>query len=108
MEKNDILIPTVESRSILGKLYREVNIKEYFESCMISEHKFSIYRKYKINERIVEKDDTGYHHLLIEAYDEIVRPFREELVKIMVENNIINEAELYCSDFTFRTTDDSG
>lgn len=44
----------------------------------------------------------------MEVYQDIVVPFREALEKLMVENIIINEAELFCSDFAYRTSDEDG
>ena len=75
---------------------------------MNSEHKFTIKRAYKFNKRIVRKDEDSYHALLIPVYDNIVLPMREALEKLMIENIIINESELFCSDFTYRASEDEG
>jgi len=45
---------------------------------------------------------------LIVAYDKIVKPMERNLKSIMIENLIANEAELFCSDFSFKLNEEEG
>jgi hypothetical protein len=36
------------------------------------------------------------------VYEEIVKPMADAIINIMSENNLVNEAELFCSDLKFR------
>ena len=44
---------------------------------------------------------------LKEVYEQIVRPMVREIKETMRSNNLINEAEMYCTDLEFRT-DENG
>ena len=91
----------------MGKLYRDVSCKAYYDKCIKAEHEFSILLKYHINKKIINPNDKTFHKLLRDAF-KVTENMTQKLKDIMVENWICNEAELFCSDFSFKLTDEEG
>lgn len=101
-------------------MYRDVDIEKYYEMCTKTEYKQSI--KYIYNVRPLlqsyfadfaqfgdcEGKGLGLEpHLerLTEVYNRVVRPMVIELKSIMRSNNLLNEAEMFCTDLEFRADD---
>jgi len=40
--------------------------------------------------------------ILSTIYNNIVKPMTNEIIELMGQNNLINEAELFCSDLKFK------
>ena len=114
--------PTYESNHVLGHMYRHVNISKYYEDCTRTEYRQSIKYEYLVTPLLISyfKNPTQFgdpdgrglgleQHLseLKEVYVQIVRPMVKEIKDMMRNNNLINEAELFCTDLEFRS-DDSG
>jgi len=69
--------PTQESTLILGKLYRDVSIKQYYKDMLKTDFENSVQRKYRVNRFVLrlEKEETYTHKFeeyLVTAYDRIV------------------------------------
>lgn len=107
MEKDTEGKESYLSQSINGILYRQVDTEMYYEACISHEHKFSIKLEYAMNNIIIKKDTT-FHKYLKDVYVNIVLPLEEELKGLMFDFTITNEAELYCSEFSFKMNDASG
>eukprot|EP00347_Sterkiella_histriomuscorum_P000757 403374620 len=112
MEKNDIGRKTVESPLILGQLYRAVDCKKYLKGSMNVDHKRSICLNYRLSPIIIRPysytkfSNRRFHKYLVLAYTEIVAPLNEKLRELMIQYNIGNEGELYCTNLTFCLSDD--
>ena len=81
--------PTQESTLILGKLYRDVSVKEYYKDMLKSDFENSILRRYKFNKFVLrlEKEQTytyKFEDYLVLAYDKIVDPMVEEIKAVML------------------------
>jgi hypothetical protein len=46
-------LPTVESKNILGRLYRQVDTTKFYEKCLSVEHTSSILCRYPLNEFVM-------------------------------------------------------
>lgn len=110
---------------IIQKLYDRADekIKGLFEDCMKVEHTNSILHAYEFNQHIIglrlTKDHTllDYHqedikHLLEltpylqDIYVQLIHPMEQELKdKLLIKFRLVNEGELFCSDFQFRFSD---
>ena len=96
---------TYESNSILGKIYRMVNTEEFFEDCIKKEHNFSIQYKYLVNNKLFKIFMGKKEHtlpILLKMYNLIVNPMTNELISLMSQHHLINEAEFFCTDGSFR------
>lgn len=109
-----------QSEHVLGKMFRHVQIKEFYEQCTRTEYIQSIKYNYKVRPLLLSyfKDATQFgqpedlgiglgdhlEHLLF-AYQRIVAPMTRQIKEIMRTNNLINEAEMFCTDLEFRTDD---
>lgn len=101
---------------MLGQMYRDININEYYELCTRTEYRQSIRYEYQVQPLLksyfkklsdfgsAEKGIGLFDHLdyLKEVYVQIVRPMLVELKSTMRSNNLINEAEMFCTDLEFR------
>ena len=100
-------------------MFRDVNIEKYYEMCTRTEYENSIKYNYKVRPLLqsyfgdIQEFGSeskglglGVHlDLLTDAYSRIVRPMVIMLKKVMKENNLINEAEMFCTDLEFRADD---
>ena len=95
-----------ESLSVLGLIYRKIETDKYYEDCLNKEHKFSIRYEYQINPKLFkaffEKKEKTIPCLL-SMFTDIVKPMTDEIRKLMEDNNLMNEAELFSSDLSFRS-----
>lgn len=83
-------------------------MKKSLKNILLNEFKFSIQLEYTLLPWIckhVAKDDSPILRWLDEIYDEVVRKMTLDIREIMRDFNIVNEAELFCSDFEFRVVD---
>lgn len=108
MEKDDDRVQTYVSQTIQGRLYRKVDSDQYYQNCIKKEHDFSIKLKYNLNKTIIRQADQKFHKFLKQCYIEIVKPMTNELKELMYSFTIINEAELYCSNLSFKMNDQAG
>lgn len=92
---------------VLERLYQQVNIKELFETCLRTEHRYSIKHEYEINYHFHPTEDyTKNAALYKELYIRFVHPMEEEMIhKLLIKFRLVNEGELFCSDFQYRFTD---
>ena len=72
---------------------------------MKKEHNFSIKNEYLINSNLFKyflryKDKTVPN--LSDMFTEIVKPMTDDIRKLMEDNNLMNESELFISDLSFR------
>ena len=100
-------------------MYRHVDIKKFYEQCTKTEYSQSIKYQYKVrpllesyfkDPRQLGQEGKGIglgEHLehLLEAYSEVVLPMTKNIKEIMRQNNLINEAEMFCTDLEFRSDD---
>jgi hypothetical protein len=69
------------------------------------EHKFSIKNEYLINDNLLKsflKYKAKTVPYLFDMFIEIVNPMTNDIRDLMKENNLMNEAELFSSDLSFR------
>lgn len=69
------------------------------------EHKYSIKYEYMINNGLFKRFMKDKKHIVVllkAIYTQIVRPMTDDVVELMGDNNLVNEAELFCSDLQFR------
>ncbi len=98
---------------MLGKLYRGVDCKTFYKSCLKSEHSNSILLDYYYNYYILPWDknrvvmNCRFHEYLIYAFDQIVVPMKSDLHDVMMQYRILNEGELFCTSLTFNLDDDN-
>jgi hypothetical protein len=72
-----------------------------YDHCLKMEHKYSIKYEYMLNIGLMKrfmKEKEKICPLLLNIYTEIVRPMTDAVVELMSEHNLVNEAELFCSD----------
>ena len=72
---------------------------------MKKEHNFSIKNEYLINSNLFKyflryKDKTVPN--LSDMFTKIVKPMTDDIRKLMEDNNLMNESELFISDLSFR------
>jgi len=89
MEKNDKTKPIIESKLVLGKLYRAVDTKKYFKNCMELDHKKSILLHYRLSPIVIRpvkyhKTKRNFHKYLVVAYVKVVAPCNENLRELMI------------------------
>ena len=87
-----------------------------FKDCLIKEHEFSILHKYEFSKFIIDIKSEGkisefldskYADYLTSLYLTLIYPMECELKQnLLVRYKIINEGELFCSDFKYRFSDD--
>ena len=87
-----------------------------FEDCLKKEHDYSILYKYTFSKFIIEVNnsdqikeflDLNYAQYLLPLYQQFVFPMEVELKKkLLIRYKILNEGELFCSDFKYKFTDD--
>ena len=95
-----------KSESVLGRLYRAVPTDKQYEQCLEAEYRYSIEYRYMLNQALKNRFLKYAKHicpLLPGIFDEIVKPMTAEIIELMSQNNLINEAELFCSDLKFRS-----
>lgn len=114
MEKNDKGgKKIVDSPHVLGQLYRAVDCKKYQKKGMEIDHKRSILLEYRLSPIIIRPYNykrsysRNFHKYLIIAYRDIVKPFNEKLRDLMIQYNIGNEAELFCTNLNFSFSDEN-
>lgn len=86
----------------------------YYDECVQTDHKYSLRHEYNISKAILHgksgnDDNTSknkFHNHLSLAYKEIVIPFNRSLRELMIQYNISNEGELYCTTLNFSMADD--
>lgn len=93
---------------VLGKIYRAISCKEYYDACIYAEHKYSVLLDYRLTRAIIGDKDLKFHALLIPVFKRIVVPMEDCLKEMMVEYMIANESELFCSDLSYRFNDEVG
>jgi hypothetical protein len=59
MDSGNAKKEVVESKHVLGKLYRGVDCKSYFKKCIEGDHLRSVLLDYKLNEYILGGDHRG-------------------------------------------------
>jgi len=94
-----------KSESVLGKLYREIPTDKQYEECLEAEYRYSIEYRYMLNQALKNrflKNAKQICPFLPGIFEEIVKPMTAEIIELMSQNNLINEAELFCSDLKFR------
>lgn len=91
-----------QSQSILGQIYRKVDIKQIVNDTLNDEFQTYILKKYPINRFIITKCKKFINYLP-EVYTRIYLPFLDFMRKLMIENAIIYEVELFvkCSNYTY-------
>ncbi len=87
-----------------------------FTDCLKKEHEFSILQKYTFSKFVIDINSEGkisefldlkYADCLIDLYLTFVYPMECELKqKLLIRYKILNEGELFCSDFKYRFSDD--
>jgi len=95
---------------VIQKLYDQVDLGNLFKKCLEVEHKFSILHDYELNKHIIDLADLkNVLHLsqyFKELYLQFVHPMETDLKeKLLKKFRLVNEGELFCSDFRYRFTD---
>jgi hypothetical protein len=100
MESGNPKREIVESKSVLGKLYRAVDCKVFWKRCLEWDHKQSVELDYKLNEFIIgdTKKIPEWHEHLRFAFEDIVVPLGHEIKRLMITYKILNESELFCTN----------
>lgn len=97
---------SIESKLVLGQIYRAVKIDKLSDQVIERELKYSIRLDYKLLPWVVDSQNygklTSVVRWLFDVNDEIVRPMTIEIKELMSNLSIINEAELFCSDMEYR------
>jgi ribosomal protein S6 len=97
---------SIESKLVLGQIYRAVKIDKLSDQVIERELKYSIRLDYKLLPWVVDSQNygklTSVVRRLFDVNDEIVRPMTIEIKELMSNLSIINEAELFCSDMEYR------
>lgn len=114
-EEADDHLATYEPDHVIQDLYNRVDttIKNLFEKCMSVEHEYSILHKYNLNQHILKlKGDEGITELLHLSkylkplYLEFIEPMESDMKsKLLIKFRLVNEGELFCSDFHYRFAD---
>ena len=83
------------------------------DDCLKTEHKYSILHIYRYNKYIFPLEDKTFEDILKYAsrletlYRDFVLPMEIELKEhLFMRYKLINEGELFCSDFRYRFTDE--
>ena len=113
MEKHASNKEIVESKEILGQIYRKVDCKEFYKLCIEGDHQRSVCLEYKLNKYILGDNSKKkgeippWHEYLVTAYSNFVHPMTQELKKIMQQYKILNEGELFCTTLLYNLDDEN-
>lgn len=87
-----------------------------FTDCLKKEHEYSILQKYSFSKFVIDIYSEGkiseflnenYSQYLNPLYQKLIYPMESELKKnLLIRYKILNEGELFCSDFKYRFSDD--
>ena len=96
----------METDHIIQTLYDQVNLKEMFEACIKTEHNYSILYNYSLNIHFYQLDIVmNYSENFEDLFIKIVKPMESDLRRLLIQYKLVNEGELFCSDFKYRFTD---
>ena len=80
-----------------------------FDECVNCEYKYSVQLQYRLLPWVTDSNNFDRLSMacryLSEAYDKIVEPMTGEIKDLMTGLDLINEAELFCSDMKYRVMD---
>ena len=104
---------TYETDHIIQKLWEQVDLPNLHKQCLEIEHKYSIMHEYKMNSHIIKlstnedlKQFLKTAKYFKDVYLQFIYPMEEEIrSKLLMKYKIINEGELFCSDFRYRVTE---
>ena len=98
---------------IIQQLYDAVDLKGMHEECLRTEHRYSIMHDYKFNKYICPLDESKFGDILKMApkygniYKDFVLAMELELKdQLLIRFKLVNEGELFCSDFKYRFTEE--
>ena len=63
-----------------------------------------------LSQNVLHEIDSGigllaHGRYLCQVYTQVVKPMTKSLKELMYEKRLINEAEMFCTDFEFRVDD---
>lgn len=113
-DENDTNFVAVDVDHIIQTLYDMVDIKGKFDECLRAEHEFSILKQYKFNPFMVKigsneelKAFLSLAEHFKELYDKVANTMETEMIeRLLKKYKLINEGELFCSNFTFRFSEE--
>ena len=77
-----------------------------FEACIKAEHNYSVLYNYKFNIHFYNLETImKYSEHFVDLYINVVKPMESDLRKLLIKYKLVNEGELFCSDFKYRFTD---
>jgi hypothetical protein len=79
-----------ESDSVLGKIYRSIDLEKEFEEFRDNEWKFTIDLDYKMNDRFLTAP-SEFLPYLDEVYNDIVYPFTREIRESIINKFYLSE-----------------
>lgn len=105
MEKKNII--EYESKGVLGKLWRDLDSKDACLQFQKQDYETSVKFEYALNAGFLASGGPTQkmHSFLKDCYLKIVDPMTKALRKLMVQNGLSNESELFTSDLHFRMFD---
>jgi hypothetical protein len=97
LEKPDMI--QYETKTVLGKIFRRLKDEGKMKSVK-KEYDFSIDYLYKLNTHFI-RDKKEFSKHVSQVYHSIVWPFAQDIKLLLMDNQLLSETDLFCTDYHF-------